>query len=109
MQAYRTRTGYAALVLGAVLAFAAADANNGLKAQNEAAWCAADPDAVSCGYYTYQQCMAAISGIGGYCHRNPKFGWGAPHVYGAPSDYAPARRTERKPARQRDRGTYYAR
>lgn len=25
----------------------------------------------NCGYYTFSQCLAATSGVGGYCMRNP--------------------------------------
>jgi hypothetical protein len=25
----------------------------------------------NCGYYTWEQCLAAISGVGGFCMRNP--------------------------------------
>jgi hypothetical protein len=27
----------------------------------------------NCGFVTYQQCMATISGLGGYCERNPMY------------------------------------
>jgi len=38
----------------------------------EPAWCAAYRNGSNnCGFYTYEQCMAAISGIGGFCNRNP--------------------------------------
>ena len=33
----------------------------------------------NCGYYTWEQCLAAISGVGGFCQlnpHNPKY-WGA--------------------------------
>ncbi len=34
-------------------------------------WCAAyRTGATNCGFNTYEQCLAAISGIGGYCNRN---------------------------------------
>ena len=34
----------------------------------------------NCGYYTWQQCLAAISGVGGFCVRNPHDPalWGGP-------------------------------
>lgn len=25
----------------------------------------------NCGYFTFEQCRAAVSGVGGYCARNP--------------------------------------
>jgi tetratricopeptide (TPR) repeat protein len=34
-------------------------------------WCAAYRNgSTNCGFYTYDQCMASVSGIGGYCNRN---------------------------------------
>jgi hypothetical protein len=33
----------------------------------------------NCGYYTFEQCLAAISGVGGFCQlnpHNPRY-WGA--------------------------------
>jgi hypothetical protein len=37
-----------------------------------AAWCAHynDNGGTNCGFYTYQQCQAAVSGVGGYCALN---------------------------------------
>jgi tetratricopeptide (TPR) repeat protein len=44
-------------------------------ATKEPAWCAAYRNGSNnCGFYTYEQCMAAISGIGGFCNRNPDAG-----------------------------------
>jgi Protein of unknown function (DUF3551) len=39
----------------------------------------------NCGFWTYQQCRATVSGIGGYCEANPMY---------VPFD-APARRLRR--------------
>ena len=37
----------------------------------EGAWCARDvKGGTNCGFHTYAQCRANISGIGGYCDRN---------------------------------------
>jgi len=38
-----------------------------------AAWCAnyTDNAGTNCGFYTIQQCQAAVSGVGGYCAPNP--------------------------------------
>jgi hypothetical protein len=40
-------------------------------------WCAILTDrhgtATNCGFASYQQCSAYISGIGGYCTHNPRF------------------------------------
>jgi hypothetical protein len=38
-------------------------------------WCAeySMQGSSNCGFATYQQCMAALSGNGGYCNANPMF------------------------------------
>ena len=39
-------------------------------------WCAqytGESCASNCGFTTRQQCLANVSGIGGYCHENPQF------------------------------------
>ena len=69
------------LVIAAVLGLAGPAAAAG------PAWCAAYRNgSTNCGFNTYEQCMAAISGIGGFCNRN--------YIDG-PSD-KPAARKERK-------------
>ena len=30
----------------------------------------------NCGYYTYGQCRASVSGVGGYCYPNPEADYG---------------------------------
>ena len=41
------------------------------KYADAAAWCAHYQDSgTNCGFYTLQQCQAAISGVGGYCAIN---------------------------------------
>jgi hypothetical protein len=42
----------------------------------------------NCGYYTWEQCLASVRGVGGFCMRNPH----APEQWGAP---APAYRYHR--------------
>jgi hypothetical protein len=39
-----------------------------------AAWCAyySDNAGTNCGFYTIEQCQAAVSGVGGYCAPNPE-------------------------------------
>jgi tetratricopeptide (TPR) repeat protein len=50
-------------------------------------WCAAYRNGgTNCGFYTYEQCLAALSGIGGFCNRN--------YIDGEPDK--PAARKERK-------------
>jgi hypothetical protein len=41
-------------------------------------WCAyyGTPDGVggtNCGFVSWQQCMATVSGIGGWCRQNPRY------------------------------------
>jgi hypothetical protein len=39
-------------------------------------WCAyytVGDEARNCGFVTYEQCMANVSGIGGYCARNTQY------------------------------------
>jgi hypothetical protein len=41
-------------------------------ARADGAWCARDvKGGTNCGFHTYAQCKANISGIGGYCAPNP--------------------------------------
>jgi Protein of unknown function (DUF3551) len=39
-------------------------------------WCSFDSEDTNCGFTTYRQCMANISGIGGVCQRNPFLAYG---------------------------------
>jgi len=50
-------------------------------ANAQGAWCAqygGPAGGTNCGFYTYQQCRAAVSGIGGFCSPSPyaRFGNG---------------------------------
>ena len=40
-------------------------------------WCAyyggRDGGGANCGFTTYEQCMATLSGMGGYCNRNTQY------------------------------------
>lgn len=66
-----TKSGlYAGLFAVALLAGGAAGTST---AQAEGAWCAEKGGRsgyTNCGYYTYQQCRAAVSGVGGFCRQN---------------------------------------
>lgn len=43
----------------------------GASAVPAAPWCAAYRNGSNnCGFYTYEQCLAAVSGVGGFCNRN---------------------------------------
>ena len=55
-------------VVIAALSFGAGDAH----AQGKYwPWCARyDSWTIVCGFDSYQQCMATVSGVGGYCQRN---------------------------------------
>ena len=64
----------AAMVLVTLAAATLLGTSSGL-AQN-ARWCIelpADMGGTDCMYNTYEQCMAARSGIGGFCFRNPLY------------------------------------
>ena len=57
------------------IAFVAGAASSGAQAQNYP-WCAVynmGDNAYNCGFATYEQCRATISGIGGFCERNTQF------------------------------------
>lgn len=52
----------------AALSFTGADA------RADGAWCARDTKGgTNCGFHTFAQCQADISGIGGFCSPNPFF------------------------------------
>lgn len=56
-------------------------------------WCAQyglRGGARNCGFVTYQQCMATVSGIGGYCEPNA--------MYRPPAERPPPRRKPRRPS-----------
>jgi hypothetical protein len=45
-----------------------------IDARAAGSWCAYDNDGgTNCGFYSYAQCMADISGIGGTCGPNPNY------------------------------------
>jgi hypothetical protein len=82
--------GRAGLVLGVAVAAALA----GAPAHGQARWCASveggNGGFVSCGYATWQQCQAALSGQGGICHPDPGAGANAPSIARPPSRRARA-------------------
>jgi hypothetical protein len=59
--------------LAALTAFGAPSA----KAEVEYPWCAYygrfGTQATNCGFTSLRQCQATVSGIGGYCARNPRY------------------------------------
>ena len=73
------------IVISAILAMPLALSASAAKAAPEYPWCARyDWTTANCGFVSFQQCLATISGIGGRCEPNPRY-------------VAPAQR--RKPAR----------
>ena len=43
-------------------------------ARAEGSWCAYDTKGTTnCGFYSYAQCMATLSGLGGSCVPNPSY------------------------------------
>jgi hypothetical protein len=62
------------LIGGLALVFMVSANSTGAQA---AAWCAYyDFSTYNCGFHTYQQCLATISGVGGYCSPNRYQGYG---------------------------------
>jgi hypothetical protein len=62
----------ASITIAAIVAGGALPAS----ADTEYPWCAQYRNAIgatNCGFVTYQQCLATISGIGGMCYRNPAY------------------------------------
>lgn len=81
------------LVTAAVLAHAAP------ATAREPAWCAAYRNGSNnCGFYTYEQCMAAVSGIGGFCNRNPDAAPERPAVRERAVEPKPKRKEEKQRA-----------
>jgi Protein of unknown function (DUF3551) len=62
-----------ALACAALIALGTLDAANRVNAQG--AWCAhysgSHGGATNCGFYTLEQCRAAVSGVGGECSPSP--------------------------------------
>jgi hypothetical protein len=55
-----------------------------------APWCARYPEGASnCGFYSFAQCQATVSGRGGFCDQNPFEAYG----YQRPRQQHPARRS----------------
>jgi len=91
-----TRAGFLA---GAALAVLMALPAGPAQAQ-EGAWCAfaGGRNAYeNCGYYTFQQCQAAVSGVGGSCMRNPRGGYSMEDQRGYYDDVPPPPRRRVRP------------
>jgi uncharacterized protein DUF3551 len=65
------------LLIAAASAFALAAGAEPSRAEITYPWCAQyggfDTGGRNCGFSTYDQCRAAISGNGGYCEQNPMY------------------------------------
>jgi hypothetical protein len=75
-----TITNLRTLALGAFALAAAVSLESGkASAEVEYPWCAAytgkDRGVVTCGFVTWDQCMATVSGVGGFCQRNPRLAY----------------------------------
>ena len=69
-------------LLGITAAVLSLGAFTGAAQAREYPWCARyDAWAYNCGFSTYQQCAATVSGAGGICEQNPRAGFAAepPH------------------------------
>lgn len=76
------------LIIAATLALATP------AAAKEPGWCAEYRNGGNnCGFYTHEQCMASVSGVGGFCNRNPFAGPDKP-------DTRKEQSTESKPKRK---------
>jgi hypothetical protein len=61
-------------ILAIVLAMPAAIWTSAANAAPEYPWCARyDWTTANCGFVSFQQCLATISGIGGRCEQNPRY------------------------------------
>jgi hypothetical protein len=69
-----------ALMIATALVVAADALPSGAQAQNYP-WCAVyggrDGGGQNCGFSTFEQCMATLSGMGGFCNRNTQYVPGA--------------------------------
>jgi len=74
----------AAFALGALLMAGVFEAATTARADGPGAWCAAAGgrnEYRNCGYFSLQQCRAAVSGVGTFCQPNPYFAPGQRVVY----------------------------
>jgi hypothetical protein len=62
------------IVISAILAMPLALSASAAAAAPEYPWCARyDWTTANCGFVSFQQCLATISGIGGRCEPNPRY------------------------------------
>jgi hypothetical protein len=74
-------------ILVALAALAAIDAGTG--STQAGAWCARyfGRGGTNCGFYTWAQCQATVSGIGGFCEQNVAEFYHPSGPYGEPRRY----------------------
>lgn len=66
------------VLLAAVLVLTALTSTGAVAQERQYPWCARYGWTTSnCGFNTYAQCLATISGVGGYCERNPAYAYAA--------------------------------
>ena len=66
----------AALALALAIGANAAMLSSPAKAEVQYPWCAHyrfPLDAINCGFVNFQQCLATVSGVGGFCYQNPAY------------------------------------
>jgi len=67
------------ILIASALAFAAIVQAGGTAQAREYPWCARyDWTTSNCGFISFNQCLATISGVGGRCEPNPRFPYGEP-------------------------------
>ena len=68
---------WTSLATAAAMAFALAPMMTPAAHADPYPWCAIytgrDGGATNCGFVTLRQCRATVSGIGGFCDRNPRY------------------------------------
>jgi hypothetical protein len=90
------------ILLAAAIAGAACIMNTTQAEAQYAAWCSeyTRGGGTNCGFYTFEQCLANISGIGGRCYPNPHVVAGpayGPGFYGPGPVYRHPIRRKRRP------------
>jgi hypothetical protein len=85
---FREQTMRILMMLAVAVAMLSLDAGSSAKAEYRGdRWCAwYDAYARNCGFATFQQCLATISGVGGICREN---------VFATPAAYAEGPRPRR--------------
>jgi hypothetical protein len=67
------------ILIGFALAFAAIVQAGGAAEAREYPWCARYGwTTYNCGFVSFNQCLATITGVGGRCERNPRYVYSEP-------------------------------